>query len=86
MVDQRLIFSVNITAAQLICGSVIVIIVFILQDGKWDSWRHWFVISSPMSMAMLMLLTAKGTDGFSLMVGELPLYQMLLIFGITLLL
>ena len=35
-----------------------------------------------MPMVMLILLTAKGTDGFSLMVGELPLYQMLLIFGI----
>lgn len=40
------------------------------------------MISSPMPMAMLLLLTAKGTDGFTITVGDkLPLYQLLLIIG-----
>ena len=40
------------------------------------------MISSPMPMAMLVLLTAKGTDGFTIMIGnKLPLYQLLLIIG-----
>ena len=40
------------------------------------------MISSPMPMAMLLLLTAKGTDGFTILIGnKLPLYQLLLFIG-----
>ena len=42
------------------------------------------MISSPMPMAMLVLLTAQGTDGFTITIAdELPLYQLLLIIGTT---
>ena len=44
------------------------------------------MISSPMPMAMLLLLTAKGTDGFTILIGnKLPLYQLLLFIGTAIL-
>ncbi|EDV27705.1 uncharacterized protein TRIADDRAFT_53673 [Trichoplax adhaerens] len=52
-----------------------------VADGKWDPWRRFFVIISPAPMAYVILLAAKGFEGFTLPVGHLPLWIFILILG-----
>ena len=51
------------------------------QDGHWTNWHHWFAVSSPVPMALLLLLATNGWKGFSISLGKLPLFWLLILLG-----
>jgi len=52
------------------------------KDGRWTQWHHWFAVSSPVPMAMVLLIATQGWSGFQdLYIGLLPLYGFLIIIG-----
>ncbi len=55
---------------------------WLLQDGQWTEWHHYFVVTSPIPMAMVLLLAAQGLNGFTdFFIGSLPLYVFLIMVG-----
>ncbi len=56
--------------------------VLVLQDDQWTEWHHYFVVTSPIPIAMVLLIAAQGWSGFTdFYIGVMPLYVFLIMWG-----
>ncbi len=56
--------------------------VLVLQDDQWTEWHHYFVVTSPIPIAMVLLIAALGWSGFTdFYIGVMPLYVFLIMCG-----